>query len=93
MKSNLEKVKTYIGFAEKSKNIVLGQDNILKNRRVRLIIYEEGLSESTISKLKSFSEKNNIKILALSEEELKFIYSKTGVKVFGILEPNLFANN
>lgn len=89
MNFELEKVKTYIGFAEKSKNIVCGQDNLLKNKSVRLIIYSDELSESTVSKLKSFSAKYNIHFLALSEEELKFVYSKSGVKVFGIKEPNL----
>ena len=100
VKSNLEKAKSYIGFAEKSKNIVCGQDNILLNKNIKLIIISKSLAESSTKKLETFATKQKIQLLYLNDEELQFIYSKTGVKAFGILEPNLagavikiFANN
>ena len=43
---NLAKIKTYIGFAEKSGNLVIGTDNLLKSKRLKLVLFSENLGES-----------------------------------------------
>ena len=100
MKSIPEKIKSYIGFAEKSGNIVCGQDNILKSKKVKLILISNTLSDSSKGKLENFATKQNIRLFVLNDCDLQFIYSKNGVKVLGVSEPNLadavikiFANN
>ena len=46
------KLNTYIGFAIKSGDIVYGQDNILRQKNIPLVLIEEGVSQNTQQKLK-----------------------------------------
>ncbi|MBQ7452943.1 MAG: hypothetical protein IJS68_01600 [Clostridia bacterium] len=45
------KIKTYIGFAIKSGEFALGVDNILKARKVAIILVDEVLGENSCRKL------------------------------------------
>ena len=49
----MQKLKTYIGFAIKSGAIIYGQDNIVKQKNVPLVLIKNGTSTSTINKLKT----------------------------------------
>lgn len=46
----MEKIRSYIGFAIKSRNIVYGTDNILKSK-AKLVIVSDRLSQNAIDKL------------------------------------------
>ena len=49
----MQKLKTFVGFAIKSGAIIYGQDNIIKQKNVPLVLIESGTSNSTIEKLKN----------------------------------------
>ena len=64
----MNKIKSYVGFAIKSRKIIYGADNIMSSKTCKLILASENLSQNTLNKLKS---KNvNIQILPASEFEL-----------------------
>ena len=66
----MQKLKTYVGFAIKSGAIVYGQDNIVKQKNVPLVLIENGTSDSTINNLKA-KFKNVLIINNFAELNLK----------------------
>lgn len=89
MKENLLKIKTYLGFAEKSGTLVIGTDNLLKSKKLKLIIFSDNLGESAQKKLINYGNSKNIVYYKLSIDELHEIYSKIELKAVGITEENL----
>ena len=58
MINDKEKVKTYVGFAIKSRKIKFGVDDILKLKNVDIIIVSDALAESGMKKIQlTFSVK------------------------------------
>ena len=65
MKINTNKVKTYVGFAVKSRKIRNGVDDILKLKNADLIMVSDSLAESGMKKVlipKSFCTKKKARI-------------------------------
>ena len=60
----MNKIKSYIGFAIKSKQVVYGADNILVSKKNKLIVASIQLSQNTLEKLKNI----NVKIITLPHE-------------------------
>ena len=89
MEINLSKVKTYIGFAVKSRQIKFGVDDILKLKYVSLILVSDSLAESGLKKIKGFALKNSIDCIMLSAEEFNEIIQNTSIKATAILDSNL----
>lgn len=89
MEFNAEKIKTYVGFAIKSRKIKFGVDDILKLKRASLIIISESLTESGMSKLIGYSSKNSIKMIVLNSDCFYEIIQNTSVKAIAILDNNL----
>ncbi len=86
---NLAKIKTYIGFAEKSGNLVIGTDNLLKSKRLKLVLFSENLGESAQKKLINYANINGIVYYKLSEISFHEIYSKIEAKAIGVKEESL----
>ena len=60
---NINKIKTYIGFAIKSRKIIFGYDNIISYKKKHvLILLSPTTSEKIASKLCNYAEINNIKL-------------------------------
>lgn len=89
MDLKVNKIKTYVGFAIKSKQIKFGIDEILKNKFLDLILVSSELAESSKSKLESFASKTNSKLIELEQNQIDFVLNKTGVKVFAITNKGL----
>ena len=66
----MQQLKTFVGFAIKSGAIIYGQDNIIKQKNVPLVLIEKGTSTSTINKLKT-KFKNVLVIDGFNELNLK----------------------
>ncbi|MCL2630453.1 MAG: hypothetical protein FWD49_02875 [Firmicutes bacterium] len=81
------KVKTYIGFAIKSKAVAIGTDNILSAKGVKLIILDEALSENSASKLKAKAQKESTKIIFT--DSLGELSSRESLKAIGIKNAQL----
>lgn len=85
---NIEKVKTYVGFAKKSNSIVYGVDTIVK-KHVDLVICSDSLAENSKSKLTSILINNETPIIFFKTGELENIIGIEGVKAFAIKNKNL----
>lgn len=88
---NLEvnKIKTYIGFAKKSKNIIYGVDDILKSKSVQLIIISDLLASSSKNKLQKYIDNSKIPYFTLEPNNFFEIIGLDAVKVCGITDKNL----
>lgn len=89
METNLEKVKTYLGFAVKSRHIKFGVDDILKLKKVNLILVSDALTETGYKKLNNFALKKSIDCLVLTAKEFNEIIQNTSIKATAILDENL----
>lgn len=89
MKDNLSKVKTYIGFAIKSRKIKYGVDDILKLKNAGIILVSESLADSGMKKLEGFAERKSIKLTKFSEEEFLELIQNNSIKATAILDDNL----
>lgn len=89
MKDNLSKIKTYIGFAIKSRKIRYGVDDILKLKSASLILVSESLADSGMKKIEGFAERKQIELIKFSEEEFLELIQNTSIKATAILDENL----
>ncbi len=89
MISNISKIKTYVGFAIKSRKIKYGVDDILKLKNANLIIVSESLAESGMKKLEGFAEKKSIRLVKLDSENFLEAVQNSYVKAAAILDENL----
>ena len=89
MKNNISKIKTYIGFAIKSRKIKYGVDDILKLKNAGLILVSESLADSGMKKLEGFAERKSIELKKFSEEDFLELIQNTSIKATAILDENL----
>lgn len=84
---NLTKVKSYVGFAVKMGKAARGVDLIISSRCPMLVVlYDDSLSENSLSKLKNYLSKNNVVSYKVAMEE---IYPAKNCKAVGIMDKNL----
>jgi len=84
-----DKVKTYVNFAIRSRKIVFGTDNILKQPKSKIIIVSSLLSNSAIEKLESFAITHKINLFKVDGEKFLSIVNKESIKAAAILDDNL----
>ena len=87
-----KKVDSYLGFAAKSRNLVSGYHTCLhaiKQKKLKLLILSEDLSENTVKKLLKLTRDNEIptRIYGKSEELSKVTGSQER-GIFGITDVN-----
>lgn len=85
----ISKIKSYVGFAKKSGNLVIGLDNLLKSFKVKLVIISDELSGSSLNKLDNFVKNKGIDKLVLSSKLLGEIIGSEMIKVFAITDKGL----
>lgn len=84
---SLTKIKSYVGFAIKSGKAVFGVDQIISLRRPpKIVLYDDSLSENSLSKLKNYLSKQNVNSCKIAMEE---IYPDKNCKAVGILDESL----
>ncbi len=85
-----KKVDSYLGFATKSRNLVSGYHSCLhgmKQKKIKLLILSEDLSENTVKKLSKVAELEEIPIRIYGKtEELSKITSSSERGAFGITD-------
>ncbi len=83
------KIKSYLGFAYKSGNIVLGIDNIKRTKKIiYLILISNDLSENGANEIKKLAEDKNWILLCVHNLLNEIIVNKN-VKIAGITDENL----
>lgn len=89
MEFNAEKVKSYIGFAIKSRQIKFGVDDILKLKHASLIVVSSSLAESGMKKLTGYSTKKQVKMIVLNPDCFGEIIQNVSVKAAAVTDDNL----
>ena len=89
MSLEINKAKTYIGFAIKSRAIKYGIDDICKCKKAELIIVSSSLQESSTKKVTAFATQNRIDLLNLSLDDFENLLDNKNVKAVAILDKNL----
>ena len=89
MKINTNKVKTYVGFAVKSRKIKFGVDDILKLKNTNLIMVSDSLAESGMKKLEAFADRKSVSLIKLSEEDFFEVVQNISIKALAVLDENL----
>jgi ribosomal protein L7Ae-like RNA K-turn-binding protein len=87
-----KKVDGYLGFAAKSRNLVSGYHTCLhaiKQKKLRLLILSEDLSENTVKKLSKLTRDNEIPMRIYGKsEELSKVTGSQERGIFGITDVN-----
>ena len=87
---NCCKIKTYIGFAKKSRNVIYGVDDIIKLiKKCDLILAAGNLAESSFSKLSITAQKNNKQVYVISEQDFEDCFDSKFIKAAAITDKNL----
>jgi len=87
-----KKVDSYLGFAAKSRNLVSGYHTCLhamKQKKLKLLILAEDLSENTVKKMVKMANESNIPIRIYGgSEELSKVTGSRERGIFGIIDVN-----
>ena len=89
MKINTSKIKTYVGFAVKSRKIRYGVDDILKLKNADLIMVSDSLAESGMKKIEAFADRKSVSLIKLSEEDFFEVVQNISIKALAVLDENL----
>lgn len=87
---NINKIKTYIGFAVRSRHIIFGYDNIVVYKKKQSLILISSTSSSKISeKLISFAKNNDIRYIMPKNITVEELVNRDNSKMISILDDNL----
>ena len=90
MLANYSKIKSYIGFSKKSRNIIYGTDDILKlMKKCYIVICSNSLSRNSLNKLEMGAQKESLKIYILENNEFNDIIENGNIKAVAITDKNL----
>lgn len=89
MSGNFSKIVAYVGFAIKSKNIIFGTDDIIKSKRVKIILLSESLSDSSKSKIENYAKQKNIEVKNFKAEVFNEIINNQNIKAAAITNESL----
>lgn len=89
------KIDSYLGFAKRSRNIIMGYNTCLlamNKKKIKLLILASDVSENTMKKLVNVAKDRNVEYRIYSNcEHLSQACGTIGRGVFGITDKN-FAN-
>ena len=84
------KVETYLGFCIRSRKIVFGVDEIIKQKKgVFLLLADEALGESSLKDIKKAMEKLACPLLLVEKDTLGELLHRIAVKAVAIKDKNL----
>lgn len=84
------KIKSYLGFSIKSKQIIFGIDNIENSRtKPNLVIACKTLSENGKNQVLNYCKKNNVTLVVPMEGTLSELVSRNNCKIVGLKNGNL----
>ena len=89
MNENLKKIKTYIGFSIKARKIVFGTDDILRLKKLELIVVSSSLAESSLKKLKNYADSRKVEIKIFDDAFFVEAVNSESIKAAAILDKNL----
>ena len=89
MNLQISKVKSYVGFAIKSREITYGVDDIVKTKKSKLVLASKDLGESSLSKLQKFASEKNLEVILLDSADFVEIVQNENIKVVSVENKSL----
>ena len=89
MRYQISKIKSYVGFAIRSREIKYGIDDIMAAKGSKLILISKSLAESSYNKLGMFAKNNNISLILLESDEFAELVQSENIKAIAILNKGL----
>ncbi len=89
MSGNFSKIVAYVGFAIKSKNIIYGTDDIIKSKRVKIILLSDSLADSSRLKIENYAKQKNIVVKNLKTEVFNEMINNQNIKAIAITNYSL----
>ena len=87
---NINKIKTYLGFAIKSKKIIFGFDNIISYKKNQiLILVSSSVNNKTSLKINEFANRKNYKIINLTDLTCEELIGRDNCKMVSVIDENL----
>ena len=87
---NIEKVKTYVGFAVRSRKILYGADAVTaKIRTVKLVLCQKEINRTAFSRLQNACRENCVAMIITEKDEISQWTHKDRCLCIGITEANL----
>ena len=89
MSLEINKIKTYVGFAIKSRSIIYGVDDIAKSNKSHIIMCSVLLADSSKDKLIRFANSKNIEVVECDENVFEQLFGDKNIKAIAITDKNL----
>lgn len=83
------KIKTYIGFAIKSRKIKFGVDDIIKLKNAEIILVSDSLGDSALKKINGYAIKKDVQVFLLNSADFFELIQNENIKAAAILDKNL----
>jgi len=84
------KLKAYIGFSIKSRNILYGYESVIASKRkIYLIFVDQALGENSEKKIQAYAAKNIIPIYKTEEGLISYLCGGKNVKCIGLTKAEL----
>lgn len=86
----INKIKSYLGFAKKSNEIIYGFDNLNTTKKnIKLILYSDSISEKSLKNLRYLANEKKWKMAKLIKTSLDELLNTSNCKIVGIINENL----
>ena len=86
----VNKLIAYLGFANKSGQLLFGVDNIeAKANKVKLAVIDNTLAENSVNKIKKYAKTSNFKVVMLIDSTIEELMNKNNCKALGITSKDL----
>ncbi len=90
MNTAQRKIKSYVGFAIKSGNIIYGADTVTKcKKRNFLILLTNTINRTADKRVRAFAANTLVKLATISDNEMEEYVNKTNCKCIAITDKNL----
>ena len=89
MNLQISKIKSYVGFAIKSREITYGVDDIVKTKKSKLVLASKDLGESSLSKLEKFGDSKNVEVILFDSADFAEVVQNENIKAVSIENKNL----
>ncbi len=84
------KIKTYFGFAIKSRNIIYGGDNLLASRsKIYVVLCSKDINRTALKSVQEYCENKRIKLFLLETEFIEEVSQKMNCKCVAVCDRNL----
>lgn len=85
-----KKIKSYVGFAVKSGNIIFGADNVIRPRKkMYIVLITDSINQTSFKKVTAFAEREKIPLITVNDEIMDTCVKKNNCKCIAITDKNL----